>query len=309
MKPLISVVIPTRNRSQLVKRAVQSALAQTLTAIEVIVVIDGSDPATSAVLTEIDDPRSRVIELPVSGGAAAARNAGVTNAVAEWIAFLDDDDEWLPQKLELQIATANSSRYPSPIVACRLIAHTPKGEFVWPRKLLSPSQPLSEYLFARNTLFQGEGLLQTSMLLAKKDLLQTVPFSSDLQRHQEWDWLLRVNTLEDVGIEFVPQTLAVWYAEEKRISISAKNNWRYSLTWIRERRHLVTLRAYAAFVMTVVSMLAAREGDRQAFWTLLREAVQVGKPQPIDFLLYFGMWLIPQDTRRQLRAFLKRVEA
>jgi glycosyltransferase involved in cell wall biosynthesis len=282
---------------------------QTFKEVEVIVVIDGPDEATLVVLSEIDDPRLRVIELPVSRGASGARNAGVSEAAGEWIAFLDDDDEWLSQKLELQIAAAKDSDHAFPIVACRLIARTPKGEFIWPRRLLTRSEPMSEYLLARNTLFQGEGLIQTSMLLAKKDLLEKVPFRSDLQRHQEWDWLLRATTLEGVGIEFVPQPLAIWYVEEKRTSISGKNNWQYSLAWIQERRHLVTSRAYAAFVMTVVSMLAAREGDRKAFWTLLREAMQSGRPKPIDFLLYVGMWLIPHDTRRQLRAFLKRAAA
>ncbi len=309
MKPLISTVIPTRNRSVLVKRAVQSALVQTFKEVEVIVVIDGPDEATLVVLSEIDDPRLRVIELPVSRGASGARNAGVSEAAGEWIAFLDDDDVWLSLKLELQIAAAKDSDHAFPIVACRLIARTPKGEFIWPRRLLTRSEPMSEYLLARNTLFQGEGLIQTSMLLTKKDLLEKVPFRSDLQRHQEWDWLLQVSALEGVGFEFVPQPLAIWYVEEKRTSISGKNNWQYSLAWIQERRHLVTSRAYAAFVMTVVSMLAAREGDRKAFWTLLREAMQSGRPKPIDFLLYVGMWLIPHDTRRQLRAFLKRAAA
>lgn len=308
MEPLVSVVIPTCNRSLLVKRAVESALAQTIKKLEVIVVIDGPDEGTRLVLSEIDSPQLRVIELPVSRGASEARNTGVSKALGKWIAFLDDDDEWLPQKLELQIETASRSRHAFPIVACRLIARTPKGEFIWPRRLLTQSESLSEYLLVRNTLFQGEGLIQTSTLLTNKDLLQKVPFTSNLQRHQEWDWLLRVTCLEGVGIEFVAEPLVIWYAEERRKSISGKNNWHYSLTWIQENRHLVTPRAYAAFVMTVVSMLAARENDWKAFWSLLREAMQSGKPQPIDFLLYIGMWLIPQDARRQLRAFLKRIQ-
>lgn len=305
MKPLVTVVIPTRNRPLLVKRAVQSALAQTLKELEIIVAIDGPDEATRIELAQIDDLRLRVIELPISKGGADARNSGVFAAEGEWVAFLDDDDEWLPQKLELQLETAKSSQYKFPIVACRLIARTPKGEFIWPRRLPAGSEPLSEYLLARNSLFHGEGLIQTSMIFTRKDLLQKLPFKSGLQRHQEWDWLLRAITLHSVGIEFVPEPLAIWYAEEQRKSISGKNNWHYSLTWIQENRNLVTSRAYAAFIMTVVSSLAVRENDRKAFWHLLREAVQSGKPKPIDFLLYMGMWLIPQDSRRQLRAFLK----
>lgn len=308
MQPLVSVVIPTRNRPLLVGRAVQSALTQTFKDIEVIVVIDGTDKPTFVALAKIDDPRLRVIELPNNIGGSGARNAGVTEAKGEWIAFLDDDDEWLSQKLEKQIEAANNSSNAFPIIACRLIAQTPKGKFVWPRRLLKPSEPLSEYLLARKTLFQGEGLIQTSMIFTKKDLLQKFPFKSDLQRHQEWDWLLRVSPLKGVGIDFVADPLAIWYVEEKRTSISSKNNWQYSLNWIQENSHLVTPRAYAAFLMTLVSMLAAREGDRSAFWTLLIEAIQFGKPQLIDFLLYVGIWLIPQDTRHQFRAFFKGVK-
>jgi glycosyltransferase involved in cell wall biosynthesis len=307
LQPLVSVVIPTRNRPLLVKRAVQSALAQTLKELEVIVVIDGSDEVTPVELAKIDEQRLRVIELPVSQGAADARNVGVSESAGEWIAFLDDDDEWLPQKLEVQLQAANCSNYAFPIVACCLIARTPKGEFIWPRRLPTPSEPLSEYLLARNSLFHGEGLIQTSVLFTKKDLLQNVPFTSGLQKHQDWDWLLRVSTWDGVGLEFVPEPLVIWYAEEQRKSISGKNNWRYSLDWIQKNRNLVTPRAYAAFIMTSVSMVAAREGDRKAFWPLLWEAMRSGQPKPIDFLLYAGMWLIPQNTRRQLRAVMQQV--
>lgn len=306
MKGIVSVVIPTRNRPLLVKRAVQSVLTQTFTELEVIVVIDGPDRATCAVLSEISDPRLKVTELQDSGGAARARNIGVSEATGEWIAFLDDDDEWLPRKLELQFEVASRSQYAFPIVACCLIARTPKGEFVRPRRFLSPSEPISEYLLARNTLFQGEGLIQTSVIFTKKDLLQKVPFRQDLRRHQDWDWLLRVSALEGVGIEFVPEPLAIWYVDEKRKSVSSTSNWQNSLTWIRENRNLVTPRAYSAFIMLEVGSQASRQGQWMAFWPLLWEALRIGRPKPIDFFLYLGMWLLPQDTRRTLRALLSK---
>ncbi len=104
LEPIISVIIPTHGRSQLVERAVDSAGAQTLRDIEIIVVIDGLDLATEQELAKINDPRLRIVQLPTSKGGAGARNAGVAAAKAAWIAFLDDDDEWLTQKLELQLA-------------------------------------------------------------------------------------------------------------------------------------------------------------------------------------------------------------
>lgn len=301
--PLVSVVIPTRNRSLLAKRAVQSVLIQTLKEIEVIVIIDGPDEATVRELSSIDDPRLRVIELPVSGGASEARNTGVTQAQGEWIAFLDDDDEWFPQKLERQLEVANLSQYTFPIIGSCLIARTPKGDFVRPKRFLRPSEALSEYLLVRNSLFPGEGLIQTSVIFTKKELLQKVPFR-DLRRHQDWDWLLRVSTLEGVGIEFVPEPLAIWYIEEKRSSVSSTSNWQNSLSWIRENRNLVTPRAYSAFIMVEVGPRAAQGGEWNSFLPLLWEAMRLGEPKPIDFLLYLSMWLIPQEARRSLRALL-----
>lgn len=299
---LVSVVVPTRNRPLLVKRAVKSVLAQTIKEIEVIVIIDGLDLATRVVFGEIDDPRLRVIELPTNRGVSVARNTGVSKAKGEWIAFLDDDDEWLPQKLELQIEAARRSPYAFPIIASCLIARAPKVEYIWPRRLLTPSEPISEYLLARNTLFQGEGLVHTSTLLIKKDLLQKVPFKENLRKHEDWDWLLRVNKLEGVGIEFVPEPLAIWYIEEKRKSLSTTSDWHYSLSWIQENRDLVTPRAYSSFLILEVGNQAAKSAGWRTFLSILWEAVRLGQPKPIDLQLYFGMWLIPQETRRALRA-------
>lgn len=240
MECLVSVIIPTRERPLLVQRAVKSALEQTLKKIEVVVVIDGQDAETCAELAKLSDSRLNVIELPVSGGAARARNVGVAEAQGEWVAFLDDDDEWLPQKLERQLVVVKSSPYKFAIASCYLIARRPEGDTIWPRRLPASAEPLSEYLFVRNTGFQGEGVIQSSTLLAAKVLLQNVPFLNTLERHQDWDWLLRVTQQDEVGIEFVPEPLCIWYCGEKRPSLSKSHDWQYSFHWIQDRRDLVT---------------------------------------------------------------------
>lgn len=301
---LVSVVIPTWNRPLLVQRAVKSALAQTFKELEVLVVIDGTDAATCAELAALSDPRLKVIELPSRSGAAAARNAGVAQAKGEWIAFLDDDDEWLPEKLERQLATVQSSPHQFPIATCYLIARRPEGDTIWPRRLPTPSEPISEYLFVRNSLFQGEGVIQTSTLLVPKALLQNVPFLSSLERHQDWDWLLRVTQLDEVAIEFVSEPLAIWYSGEKRPSVSKSHDWQYSFNWIQAHRDLVTPLAYSSFILAEVSARAALIRDWNAFLPLFWEAVRRGKPRFKDLGLYLGMWLIPQEARRSLRALL-----
>ena len=306
MELLVSVVIPTYHRPQLVKRAIQSALAQTLSLIEVIVVIDGPDEATCEALAAINDPRLRVIELPHNQGSCGARNAGMTAAQARWVAFLDDDDEWMPQKLELQLEAVKRSQYALPIATCHVIVRSPQGEGIWPRRRPKQSEPLSEYLFVRNTLFQGEALIQTSTVLTAKELLEKVPYRSSMQKHDDWDWLLRAITLEGVGVEFVAEPLSIWYLGENRPSLSSTYDWQSSFNWIQAARDLVTPRAYSSFILAEVSARAARVGDWKAFLPLLWEAIRHGSPQPTDLFLYFGMWLIPPATRTQMRNLLTR---
>lgn len=306
LEPLVSVVIPTRNRPLLVGRAVQSALTQTFKDIEVIVVIDGSDEGTLVALQEIDDSRLRVIELPNNMGGSGARNAGVNAAKGEWIAFLDDDDEWLPNKLERQIEVANSSQYIFPIVSCYLIARTPKGEFIWPRRLPKSTESLGDYLFIRRSIFRGEASMITSTVLTKKELLQAVPFKLGLRKYQDPDWMLRASNFSGVGAEFVTEALTVWYIEENRRTITRVNDWQYSLAWVRENRHLMSARAYTDFILTAVSSEASLQGDWSAFVPLLSEAVRLGQPTPIPLLLYMGNWLVPQQTRRSIRALLTK---
>lgn len=305
-KPLVSVVIPTYHRPLLVKRATQSALAQTLTDIEVIVVIDGPDAETRAALAQIDDPRLRVIELQTNQGSCATRNAGIEAAQATWVAFLDDDDEWMPQKLQLQLQAAQNSQYQFPVVTCYLRVVTPQGEAIWPRRIPKPGEALSEYLFVRNTVFQGEGLIQTSTIFTAKALLEKIPFLTSVRRHDDWDWLLRVATQPGAGVEFVPEVLSVWYLEKNRPSISRASKWQLSFYWIQANLHLVTPRAYSSFLLAEVGARAARDRAWDAFLPLLWEALRWGKPQPLDICIYCGMWLISPASREWLRNLLTR---
>ena len=99
----VSVVIPTRNRWELLSRALASVLAQEDVALEVIVVDEGSTDETPAKLASIDDERVRSLRNDVPTGVARARNRGVEAARGEWVAFLDDDDFWAPAKLRVQL--------------------------------------------------------------------------------------------------------------------------------------------------------------------------------------------------------------
>jgi glycosyltransferase involved in cell wall biosynthesis len=307
-EPLVSVIIPTRNRPNLVVRAVGSVLAQTLDEIEVVVIIDGPEGATLQILREIDDPRLRVQMLPARLGGGGARNAGVVASRSQWIAFLDDD-EWFPKKLELQYEASQRSHHPYPIISCRLIALSESGDLIWPRRYPRPNEPLSEYLFCQSSLLGGEGIVLPSTIFTMKELLQKVPFRSDLQRLEDWDWLLRASPLEGVRVEFLPKPdpLVIWHVEDNRIRLSTVTDWRYTLSWVQTHRHLLTLRAYASFMMTQVSSDAAQEKAWRAFRFLLWEVCQNGKPSIIDILAHTVIWLIPKKERTRLVRLFDRI--
>lgn len=108
-EPLVTVVIPTHNRARLLRRAIISVLAQSHSNLELIVVDDASTDDTAATVRSIADPRLRYIRLEQNRRAAAARNIGILEAKGELVAFQDDDDIWLPQKLEIQVAALASA--------------------------------------------------------------------------------------------------------------------------------------------------------------------------------------------------------
>jgi len=97
--PPVSVLTPTHNRAQLLRRAMASVLSQTWREFEWIVVDDGSTDETAQVLAACTDPRLKCIRLDPNKGVAAARNAGIRMARGNVVAFLDDDDEYLPDYL------------------------------------------------------------------------------------------------------------------------------------------------------------------------------------------------------------------
>jgi len=300
-EPLVSAVIPTHLRPDLAVRAVRSALGQSLKAIEVVVVVDGRDQETVSALAEVRDPRLRVIVPETHLGNAEARNAGILAARAQWIALLDDDDLWMPGKLEAQLRAGEAAPVPTPIVACRLIADTGSARFVWPRRTPRGGQNLSEYLFCRHWPSTGDGVVQTSTIMAPARLFRECPFRHGSGRFVDVDWLLRASIDPSVGLVFPEglEPLSVWSIEDRpRISLEA--GWRRDVAWIDARRDLVTPRSHAAFLLTLASIRAARDGDRKAFHVLLREAFRKGTPGWAEVAFHIGNFAMPVALRRRL---------
>ena len=106
----VSVVIASYNSSAYIVRSVQSVLNQTYTNLEIIICDDASTDDTCALINQLDDRRIKLICLAANGGQAAARNTAIRAATGRYIAFLDSDDYWLPDKLTIQIGKMKAQR-------------------------------------------------------------------------------------------------------------------------------------------------------------------------------------------------------
>lgn len=302
--PLVSAVIPTRGRPELVLRAIRSVLGQSWPQVEAVVVVDGPDPATLAALEALGDPRLLVVALETSVGGSQARNVGASHARGAWIALLDDDDEWLPDKVQLQMAAVASLGTTDILIASRYI-HRAVGapDVLRPRRLPAPGEPLAEFMFDYLCYFQ------TSTLICSADLIRRIPFLPDLPLFQDLDWFLRVNSDPQVRFVAVAEPLSIYYEAVRRSSITSKTGWLQRLEWGRARRLLLSRRAYSRFVVGSCVARAAEDGaGLRGFATLFHEAAVVGSPTPRLLALLFGIYLLPPSFRKRCRdlLFLKK---
>ena len=102
-KEKISIIMPVHNNENYIKAAIDSVLNQTYTNFELLVIDDFSSDRSVAYAEDYSDSRIKIFKLEANLGAAAARNIGLRNATGDYIAFLDSDDCWLPDKLEIQL--------------------------------------------------------------------------------------------------------------------------------------------------------------------------------------------------------------
>ncbi len=206
--PLISVIVPVFNRSRVTGDAVSSALFQTFTDLEVILVDDGSTAAMDSLTSRFSqDPRFRYIRIEHSGKPGNVRNKGAGFARGEYLAFLDSDDIWLPKKLELQMAALRKANEGLPEDQRVPLVHT--REF-WLRGEKLVSQKKQRHA-RRGNVFPDAlkkcTIGPSTTLMEKRVFNELGGFRPDLEIAEDYEFWLRFTSIYPV--EYVEQPLIV----------------------------------------------------------------------------------------------------
>ncbi len=309
--PLISVVIPTRNRPGFVLRAIESARRQTYRPIQIVVVVDGPDDESVKALRSVQDEHLKIVALQENVGGSEARNTGVRESGGEWIALLDDDDEWMPEKLEKQMALLQGLPNKHAFAACRFVERSNDEVRTYPSRIPESGESIDNYMCRPRGLRTGGELLQTSTLLAPRALLMEVPFVRGLKRGQEFVWMVEANTRGGAGFHVVPEVLSFFNATgfSDAVRISAKPNWRSFYTCLQSIKHLFDRRAYAYCIATrVLTDAIACNEPWQVKFGLLKDCAFNGGLSPHCIAIFLYIWMIPPATRRRLGEGLRYVQ-
>lgn len=225
----VSIVLPTCNRADLVGRAIRSVLTQTVVDFEVLVVDDGSTDTTAQVIAAISDPRIRSLRLDVNGGVSRARNTAITLARGQWIAFLDDDNEWAPNYLERQLALA-ASRPGADVVYCRARRRNDRtGQDIGLVPTVIRDGPAFRYLV--NRWYPA----MSSTMVRRERLSAVGGFDEQLRVAEDWDLWLRLG--KQTNFAGTPEVLVVRHENENLTGqLSGKHEFYAGAIAIIERR-------------------------------------------------------------------------
>jgi glycosyltransferase involved in cell wall biosynthesis len=226
----VSAVIPTVLRPELAQ-AIRSVRAQS-TACEVVLGVDADERSLGEEARRVAAKADTVVFTGGGRGGSFARNLATVAASGELVAYLDDDDQWLPDRLTRQLAQTASLTASNVIVAGR-VKQRRHGQVATskpvPATPITGGEHVEDYLFRRRRPSVGRSGIQTSTLLLTRSLAAQVGWDTTLRRHQDWDFMIRAQR-SGARIVMVDEAVAI-VAVGSPGSISASLDWRASLAW------------------------------------------------------------------------------
>src|SRR5437867_8012813 len=227
-KPLVSVVIPVYNGEQYLADAIKSVLDQTYRDFEVIVVDDGSTDGSAAVVKRYGETIRYIHQS--NGGVCKSRNTGIAVAQGDYLAFLDQDDLWLPGKLAVQVAYLDSH----PEVGAVYCQCEVKGKG-WLRSSLYYAEPVKDDVLG---IMSGTCLLMTASMIRKEVLRKIGGFDEALIGAGAEDIDLTLRLSQVAQIAYLPQILAIYRVHATNNSMNSERLLHNQGHYLRKCREL-----------------------------------------------------------------------
>lgn len=252
---LVSAVVITHNRKELVQKAIQSVLNQTYEQMELIVVDDASDDDEKEMLTQLSAEKGfQYIYIPKeeSKGGNHARNVGILRAKGEYIALLDDDDEWLPEKTAKQAAYLDA--HPDiAVVSCGRITENNFKKRIPVDLATLPEGDLREAAWSR-MLF-----LSSSMMVRRRALLEIGLFDEELRFWQDTEMLIRLMQISRAGMVREHLYLYRVIKTDKSRLTNKLDGWEEAVRYI-EHKHRDLMEALSEEARRAYETKVARDG-------------------------------------------------
>ena len=280
--PRVSVIIPTYNRCNVLERAIRSVLDQTFQDFELLIIDDHSSDDPHKVIEAIDDARIKYIRHESNKGPSAARNTGIRNSSCAYIAFLDDDDEWLPEKLGLQLALLESSPLE---IGGVYTGYESVDSFSG--KILHISRPIHTGNIY-NILLINNCIGSTSTILLKRVCFEVAgSFDENLSNFEDYDLWIRI--AKYFQFYYIPSPLYRYYVNNVKISNNPEYLdkcisimlQRYGNNSIRSRR------TYSAYYLKIGVLYCFNSNIRNG-WKSYIKAIKL---YPFEIRNYFNLFI------------------
>jgi glycosyltransferase involved in cell wall biosynthesis len=225
-EPIISVIMPTYNQGAFVKKSISSVLSQSYRNIELIVVDNYSQDCTEKVVTAYQDNRIKYFKFKNKGVIAASRNFGIDNSKGEYIAFLDSDDLWYPQKLEKCL-----EKFKARVdLVSHGMSYIRNGKH-W-KDVMCGSPKMADYL---NLLYNGNCIITSATVVRKNCLKRVSGFDENpaIISAEDYDLWLRL-AKEKVYFSFINEILGEYTYHDNSISKQEMKHFRASMTVVNK---------------------------------------------------------------------------
>ena len=245
-KPKFSIIIPAYNRSETIDDTLNSVLQQTFQNYECIVVDDGSNDSAQLEhkVAQLGDQRFKYVWRE-NGGGGAARNTGVDHAIGDFIAFLDSDDLFLPEKLD-KLNNFSGLNDDTVVYSYMRVDRGVGKDWIRPDRPIHENEDVGEYLFVSNQF------IQTSTIVLSRNTALRVRFDDNLRKGQDLDFCIQ---LDKAGLRFemYEEPLTIWVDISEGNRTSRVKGYKAPAEWLKHNKSNLTTKAYLGYQSTVLA--------------------------------------------------------